>query len=208
MFKILPTQTFKQHEILSQYKMIETPVIGHFTDFGFAREIKCLCDNPVHISGRALTIKIPHCDGSIIREALIMSEPGDILVIDTSGDYLRACWGELRTLAAMVKQIAGVIVDGAITDISEIKALGFPVFSKSVSPLTTRALNLEGGINLPVSIGGVSVQSGDVVVADNNGVFILNPEYAVKMVDVFLEKKQKDTQRRQELMSMYQQRFK
>ncbi|WP_332604924.1 RraA family protein [Acinetobacter sp. ESBL14] len=205
MFKINPRIEGSDHELRTIYQDIDTSVIGHFTDFGHVRNVHHMGNQATHIVGNAITVRIPHCDGSILREALILSQPDDILVIDTSGDYQRACWGELRTLAAMIKNLAGVVIDGAVTDIDSIKTLGFPVFARTISPLTTRSLKLEGEINSVISVGGVCVQAGDLVIADSNGVFILEPTRAKDLASTFKEKKQKDQQRFLELYTRYKQ---
>ncbi|ENX37461.1 RraA family protein [Acinetobacter courvalinii] len=204
MFKINPRVEGSNHALRQLYQEIDTSVIGHFTDFGHVRNVHYMGNQTPRIVGNAITVRIPHCDGSILREALILSQPDDILVIDTSGDYQRACWGELRTLAAMIKNLAGVIIDGAVTDIDSIKTLGFPVFARTISPLTTRSLKLEGEINSVISVGGVCVQAGDLVIADSNGVFILEPTRANELAAIFIEKKERDRIRFNELLSKYQ----
>jgi 4-hydroxy-4-methyl-2-oxoglutarate aldolase len=180
------------------YAGIDTSTLGHLTDFGYVRGLQPLV-RPLRLLGNALTVRIPHVDGSIIREALIQSQPGDVLVIDMSGDSERACWGELRQLAALHKGLAGVVVDGCVTDVRALKELGLPVFSRGISSLTTRSLKLEGELNRPVSIGGVAVCPGDLVVGDDDGLFILNADLARELSFAAHDKQARDAQRRQEL---------
>jgi regulator of RNase E activity RraA len=115
-----------------------------------------------------------------------------------SGDEKRACWGEFMTYAAVTKKVAGVIISGCVTDVRPIMELGFPVFSLGVSALTTRTLGIEGEVNTTVSICGVAIHPGDLIVADDDGVFVVNPDQAKEFGEKALEKQQKELQMRTE----------
>src|SRR3989304_3306899 len=77
--------------------------------------------------------------------------------------------------AARVRGIQGVIIDGAATDVQAVRAMQFPVFCRTVSALTTKALHLTGEVNAPIRCGGVSVAPGDLILADENGVVVVSP---------------------------------
>ena len=187
--------------LLELFEDIDASTIGHLADAGYVRGMQPLF-RPIRILGNAVTVRIPAADGSAIREALIASQPGDVLVIEmAAGDEHRACWGELRTLAALIKQLAGAVISGCVTDVRAVTALGFPVFSRSVSALTTRPLNLGGQVNLPVNVGGVCVHPGDLVVGDDDGLFILDPLQAMKLGRQARDK-QRDEQRQRSKLSM------
>jgi regulator of RNase E activity RraA len=104
--------------------------------------------------------------------------PGDVLAIEMSGDDKRACFGEIVAYAARVKGVAGVVLSGRITDYQALQELGLPTYSSGVSPLTTRILGLEGQINVAISIGGVTIRPGDLILADDDGVLVLDPATA------------------------------
>ena len=70
------------------------------------------------------------------------------------------------------------MVDGPCTDLAEIKSSDFPIWARGISPITTRLYNLGGGLNIPVSCGGVAVLPGDVVLADESGVLVLHRDEA------------------------------
>lgn len=168
-------------ELLALYAEIDASTIGHLTDAGYVHGLQPLF-RPIRLLGNAVTVRLPAVDGSVIRQALISSQPQDVLVIEmAAGDEQRACWGELRTLAALTKNLAGVVTSGCITDVRAVTALGFPVFSRSVSALTTRPLNLGGKVNVPINVGDVRVQPGDLVVGDDDGLFILDPAQAMEL---------------------------
>lgn len=166
-------------ELRELYEDIDASTIGHLSEKGYVHGLQPLV-RPIRVLGNAVTVRLPAIDGSVIRPALIASQPGDVLVIEMAGgDEHRACWGELRTLAAMKKQLAGVVISGCVTDVRAVSGSGFPVFSRAVSALTTRALNTGGEVNVPISIAGVRVHPGDLVVGDDDGLFILNPTAAL-----------------------------
>lgn len=186
-------------ELLALYADIEASTIGHLCEDGYARGLLPLA-RPIRLLGNAVTVKLPAIDGGAIRQALICSQPGDVLVIEmAAGDQHRACWGELRTLAAMKKRLAGVVIAGCVTDVRAVTALGFPVFSLGVSALTTRTLDLGGDVNVPIQVAGVSVRPGDLVVGDDDGLFILNPAPALEIGRRAQLKQQDEAVRRAQL---------
>ena len=79
-----------------------------------------------------------------------IAQPGDVVVIDRCGDRLHACWGGMVTLAAHLKRLAGGIIDGPATDIDEIEELGFPVYCRGMSAITTKLMGFGGEINTAV----------------------------------------------------------
>lgn len=152
--------------------------LGHLRDHGFALG---LVPNrrPVKFVGTAVTVRIPHLDSTAVHMAADMLRPGDVLVVDQSGDELRSCFGGLVSYTAKVRGAVGAVIDGCVNDYDETLAYDFPVFSRGFSPLTTRIAGIEGAINVPVSVAGAVVHPGDVVFADSDGVAFLRPEEAV-----------------------------
>lgn len=101
--------------------------------------------------------------------------PGDLLVIDRVGDHKQACWGGFMAAVARIRGLAGVVIDGAVTDPVAIRAVGVPTWARQISAVTTKLLNLGGGFNVPVAIGGVAVCPGDAVLADDCGIVVIPP---------------------------------
>jgi 4-hydroxy-4-methyl-2-oxoglutarate aldolase len=186
MFLVNPRVQGVNSELLNLYKEVCTSTIGHLTDFGFLKGLQPLF-RPIRFAGNAVTVHIPHMDSSAVHKALDIVEPGDVVVVDMSGDVERSCWGGIVSYAAHTKRVAGVIVAGCINDVEEIKEIGLPVFSFGVSPITTRILGIEGEINTTVSVCGVSIHPGDLIVADSDGVFVVNPNRARKYAEIALE---------------------
>ncbi|MFC6340134.1 RraA family protein [Pseudomonas sp. CCM 7891] len=196
---IAPSRT----SVLAQYGNIASSTIGHFTDIGYLRGIRPLFDN-LRMIGKVVTVKLFTPDGSVLREALLLSQPGDVLVVECVGDPECACWGELRTLAGLIKGLSGVVVSGAVTDVVALRMHRLPVFSRSVSAFTTRSLGQGGEVNQPIQISGVTVRPGDIAIGDSDGVFILGPQQAVDLLPELLAKEQADQQKRTELLQRLQ----
>lgn len=93
---------------------------------------------------------------------------GDVIVIDGSGCRY-STWGGMASYAARLKGIAGLLVDGAVRDLEEMIAFEFPVFTRHIVPTTGRTRLRVEAINVPVTVGGVLVDPGDIVVADGSG---------------------------------------
>ncbi len=185
--------------VIAGYKEVSTGTLGHFLDEGFLSwEIQPLF-RPVKLAGQALTVSSPPTDNSILSEALEKASPGDVLMIDRQGDRRHAPWGGILSLVAQQKGLAGVVVDGAATDWREITELQFPVFCRNLSALTTRKQGLGGTVGEPITCDGVTVNSGDVVLADEDGVVIIPQEQAVEVLHIARQKEAR-AQRMQTLL--------
>jgi RraA family protein len=134
--------------------------------------IRAVHGNFGRIAGPAVTVQVPPGDFLMIPEAMSKARPGDVLVIDAGGETKRAVWGEYFSTWARGLGLAGLIVDGATRDVTDIEPLGFPVFARAA---TSRKPTMQGPgeVNVPVSCGGVCVVPGDIVVADREGVIVV-----------------------------------
>ena len=157
-------------ELLEQ---AETATIGHVLYEGFVdRSIAPLLPRR-RVAGTAVTLRLPHADSTLLHYACKLVRPGDIVLIDRCGDNKYACWGGGLTLAMKLGGVKAGIIDGPATDLSEIEEFDLPMWSRGLSSITTRLLGLEGAMNVPVSVGGVVVNPGDAVLADEQGVLVL-----------------------------------
>lgn len=157
---------------------IETATLGHFLTDGFlSPAIQCI-QPKARIAGPALTVRLPGDDGAALTKALSIVEQGQIIVVDRCGDMRHACWGAVTTHAALSRGAAGAIIDGFITDISAILELGFPVWCRGRSPITTRNRRVGGEVGGVISCGRAQVKPGDLVLADENGVAVLGKDTA------------------------------
>jgi 4-hydroxy-4-methyl-2-oxoglutarate aldolase len=130
----------------------------------------------VRIAGTAVPIRVPGFDGTIIHYALGQVRPGDILVMDRCGDMRHAAFGGAACYAARCAGVAGIIVDGMVTDLGELRQYGVPVWARGPSAVTTKRLYQAGEFCVTISCGGVAVRPGDAILADENGVLVLPPD--------------------------------
>lgn len=198
-YLINPRQQNLSPELIAEYRTIPSSTLGHFSDRGFLRGIKPLF-NDIRMVGNVVTVKVFPPDGSVLREALLLSQPGDVLVIECVGDQECGCWGELRTLAGLIKGLAGVVVSGAVTDVSALRQHGLPVFCRDVSAYTTRGIGAQGEVNQPIQIGEATVHPGDLVIGDDDGVFILDARRATELLPELRAKEEMDQHRRAEFL--------
>ena len=187
MFVLNPRPPDPDPALLEALRRVSPSTLGHMTDFGFMRGLVTLT-RPVKLIGPAVTVRIPHLDSTAVHYVMDVVKPGDVVVVDQSGDDDRSCWGGGVSYAAVRRGVAGAVVQGAITDVGEILELKFPIFYRGVSALTTRILGLEGAINVPVTVGGVAVRPGDLIFADENGVAVLSQEDAARYAPILAEK--------------------
>lgn len=125
-------------------------------------------DPKSRIAGRVVTVELEPADNWFIHIALLEAGEGDILVVDAKGYTQAGPWGDVLTLAAQERGLAGLVIDGAVRDSQEIIASGFPVFTRGVCIRKTTKVQ-EGKVNVPVTIGGVLIHPGDVLIGDADG---------------------------------------
>ena len=162
-------------ELLALLAATEPAVIGHFRHAGFMGPAMKPLFQDRRAAGTAVTVRAPGMDGSIVHHALGQARPGDILVIDRCGDETLATFGGAMAYAARVAGVAGIVVDGLVTDLGELREYGVPVWFKGTSAVTVKRLMLGGEFCVPVTCGGVAVRPGDAVLADENGILVIPP---------------------------------
>lgn len=165
-------------ELIAAYRGVSPSLLGHwhrlrFMDVG----IKPLRPG-TFLVGPACTVRAPYGDLTGMLGVQDAARPGDVIVVDQAGEAAHACFGEFRALHSIRAGHAGFVIDGAVTDVVELRAMGYPVFARHVSPLVAKRLDVDGAVGVPVSCGGVAVHPGDLVVADDNGVCVLDPDQA------------------------------
>lgn len=141
------------------------------------------------ICGQARTVNAMAGDNGIIHAAIPHVRPGEILVVNGMSVEDVAIWGEVMTHAALKQGIAGIVLDGAVRDVAEMRELGFPVFCRAVVPRGPHK-GFGGTIDGAISCGGVAVSPGDLVIGDDDGVAIV-PLAEVKTVQAAAAQAQK-----------------
>jgi regulator of RNase E activity RraA len=143
--------------------------------------------------GRAVTVLCRPADNLMVHKALQLAEPGDIVVVSTSGNTTSAVFGELMCHTAAAKKLGGIIVDGAIRDVEGITALGFPAYSRTVCPGGCDK-DGPGEINVAISCGNTVVMPGDIIVGDDDGVAVVpaaHAEEVLSLVDGLMSREKK-----------------
>ena len=144
--------------------------------------IKPVTPRELRLLGPACTVKVFPGDNLMVHKSLDLANPGDVLVIDASSSMMTAVIGDLVSTKARHRGIAGVVVDGLVRDLDGILALGdFPVFARGTTPLGPLHRG-PGEVNYPVSVGGIVVNPGDVIVGDADGVVVVPQESAESML--------------------------
>jgi len=133
------------------------------------------------MAGPALTVRSYPGDWAKPVEAIDLVEDGDVIVIDAGG-IGPALWGELATHSAIQKKAAGVVIDGAIRDTVDIRALGFPAFSRLITPTAGEPKGF-GEINVPIKVGGKRIFPGDWMVGDDDGVVVIPRDKVVEIAN-------------------------
>jgi regulator of RNase E activity RraA len=191
------------NHLFTQYANIASSTIGHVLDTGYLPEIHAV-NSVQHVVGRVRTVTLNSINAMLLRNALLESKAGDALVIDARKLGYRACWGEQRHRAAIYHELAAIIVLGAVTDICALRAMNVPVFAQAVSCLTTRAegeslVDFDQDIQYFDSI----ISTGDLIVADADGVFILKPEVAAFYSEKFQHMELLEQQKREQFFSQH-----
>ncbi|MFL0389812.1 RraA family protein [Curtobacterium sp. 179-B 9B NHS] len=151
-------------------------------------------------AGTARTVEVAGGDNAGVHEAIDSLEPGDVLVVNGHGVRDRALVGELIAERLRARGCVGLVVDGAVRDVGDLEEIGFPVFARAVTP----AGPYRHGpfrVGVPVAIGGVVVHTGDVVVADGDGVAVVPAAEAADVLARAEAKHADETRTRNEIVA-------
>jgi len=149
------------------------------------------------MAGPALTVRSYPGDWAKPVEAIDLADEGDVLVIDAGG-MGPALWGELATHSCIQRKAAGVVIDGAIRDTVEIRALGFPAFSRLITPTAGEPKGF-GEINVPIKVGGKRIFPGDWIVGDDDGVIVIPRDKVVEIANRAMDVLEKENRLRGEI---------
>jgi len=176
-----------------RFEKLSTTNVSDACDFHGIRGATCgirpMSESWGRMVGRAVTMKMCAAGETKNRHhlgmnAIVASEPGDIIVIDNGGRLDTSCWGGILANSAKMRRITGVVIDGCCRDLDDILDADFPVYARGCVVATARGRVMEQSTNEMISFGGVQVRPGDVVMCDRSGVVIIPWEH----VDEVLEK--------------------
>ncbi|WP_417260855.1 RraA family protein [Celeribacter sp.] len=189
------TQANECENIAELFKGFSACAVANISD-NLDRAIGARGIRPFHnggtMAGRALTVKAAPGDNTFIYQALEIVSPGDVIVVDGAGYEDRALIGEIMANIAESRGAAGFVLDGSIRDVDAISSKSFPVFARNVIHLGPYKGGV-GKLNVPVSIGGMSVNPGDIVVGDSDGVTAFGPDIASDLLKATRRQQAKET---------------
>lgn len=124
------------------------------------------------VCGPAFTVEVRPGDNLMFHVALAVAKPGDVVVVDGKADSTCALFGDLMVTQAVAAKLGGFVVDAASRDTASLSKSDFPIFAAGTNPCGPTK-GLPGRLSIPVSVGGVSVEPGDLVVGDVDGVVVI-----------------------------------
>ena len=196
---VTPTTNTREDEIREIFTTLATPRI---TDAmhrkGSMIGITSICGNNIRAAGRAITVQTFAGDWAKPVQAIEHANPGDVLVINNDGGTHIAPWGELATLSAINRGIAGVIIDGSVRDVDDIRIMKYPLWARGTCPNAGEPKGF-GEINAEIQCCGQTVRAGDWIIADENGVVVVPQERAYEVARRALEVQKMEDRVREEI---------
>ena len=149
------------------------------------------------VAGKAITVQCFDADNLMIHAAVEFCKKGDILVVSTLSETRNGYFGELLARSYMGAGAVGLIIDGGVRDVKDLRKIGFPVWSRYVNVVGTSKKN-PGSVNVPIVCGNVKICAGDFVVADDDGVVVIerNDVYETIKKAEERDKREEETRKR------------
>ena len=188
-----PSATQAEAKHLEQLRSIQLPLLSD----NIHRGTGSVGLQPHHrpstatMAGTAVTVRTRGGDNLAVFRAIERCRPGDVLVIDAGGDLTNAVIGGIMTAGMAMRGLAGVICDGAIRDVAEIREREFPVYARGVNHRGPYK-NGPGEVNVPVCVGGMVVNPGDIIVGDQDGLLAFPASEAAAIIDKALAQQKKE----------------
>ena len=136
----------------------------------------------VRIAGSAVTVSCPPGDNLMLHAAVETLQSGDVLVVATTSISRNGMFGELLAVSVRSRGCRGLVIDAGVRDVAELRDMSFPVWTRFVHAEGTTKTGV-GTVNLPVRCGGVEVRPGDIVVADDDGVAVVDRDRAGQVLE-------------------------
>jgi 4-hydroxy-4-methyl-2-oxoglutarate aldolase len=157
-------------------------------------------DPSFSIAGPAFTVHSPPSDNLWLHRAIAIAKPGDILVVYTEGVYEHGYWGEIMSTAGNAAKLGGLVIDACVRDGALLGKVGFPVFARGLCIRGTgKDFGARGWINHPLLLGDVTVEAGDLIVGDTDGVVAIPRAKIETVVQKSREREDKEAETMRQL---------
>jgi RraA family protein len=182
-FRVRPDFPRVDPGLARQFTLFPTPDISDLLNRLYAIDpgVRCLTGADHRLCGPACTVKVFPGDNLMVHKSLDVARPGDVVVVDAGGSPMNAVLGDLICTKAWHRGLQGFVVDGLVRDLPDIVLLDLPVFARGTTPIGPLHRG-PGEINYPICCGGVVVNPGDLVVADQAGVVVVPREIAADLL--------------------------
>lgn len=169
--------------LIDRLRGVTVPTIGHFLESGFLDPGITRLAGSGTLVGPARTVRIAGNDAVAMNHAILALEPGEFLVVSMSGDHRHAPLGAVTAAAIVAQGALGVVVDGVVTDVADLRTSGLGVHARGTTCLTTkRHYGTDSEQGTPIECGGVVVATGDIILASDDGVASLTVNDAADVV--------------------------
>ena len=169
-------------ELISQLSEFPTADISDLLNrlYAVAADIRNVVNDEA-IAGPACTVKLYPGDNLMLHKAIDVAQPGDVIVVDAAKNTRTGVLGDLVAAKLKHQGIRGVVVDGFVRDLAELRAVGLPVFARGVTPVGPLHRG-PGELNFPIACDGIVVHPGDIVVADADGIAFIPRTFASELL--------------------------
>ncbi|KPI55555.1 MULTISPECIES: RraA family protein [Clostridioides] len=172
-------------ELVKRFSVLPAANVGDcmYRSSALSSEIKLMSSPQNKMCGVALTVKSRPGDNLMLHQALNIAQEGDIIILSNNGDRTQAIMGEIMyKYLADFKKVAGIVIDGPIRDIDVISKSNCPIYATGTTPGGPYKEG-PGEVNVPISIGGIAVNPGDIILGDQDGVIVIPKNDAVDLIE-------------------------